>query len=500
MSELSKHLRYFTCLALIFYASNVENFANSVTQHNAFEELKSLQSMMDSDEYDKVLTRSQSILLNAGQKNDLYLIASYYAGIASYHKKNYLQSSRYLLNYKSDEGISSLDELANLYWGLNLVQLGYKLPAIHELRKFKKKYKDSFFYPEAVYHIALINFEYNSLSQSIEDLNELNSFRVENDLKIRIHLLKGKILIGLSRYAEAEAEFLNAKNLADNDGSIYCHEAMSLLIKVAGQQYRWSDSVFYYNQIQESNLSQIQRIDAAAYVMSSMEQMDNLDLGIINLERNLLNCRDSYLYDSCYEATNVYVNFLLKDKTPREVINKLRNLISESSDKNSVIEMWAFAGLEVLENFFPENLSEIRVYYKNLADRFEVNEFSNRSLIKIADHFLESNPQISINCYREIKNRGDSVYLMTALLRLHRLYNDQGIEESVEITENELKHAAIIYGENDFNSLTKDDKILFDQIMDNQSGMIVDSNAMNELVCSSISPKRLAVRKISKRK
>ena len=162
--------------------------------------------------------------------------------------------------------------------------------------------------------------------------------------------------------------------------------------------------------------------------------------------------------------------------------------------------MWAFAGLEVLENFFPENLSEIRVYYKNLADRFEVNEFSNRSLIKIADHFLESNPQISINCYREIKNRGDSVYLMTALLRLHRLYNDQGIEESVEITENELKHAAIIYGENDFNSLTKDDKILFDQIMDNQLGMIVDSNAMNELVCSSISPKRLAVRKISKRK
>ena len=125
---------------------------------------------------------------------------------------------------------------------------------------------------------------------------------------------------------------------------------------------------------------------------------------------------------------------------------------------------------KVLENFFPENLSEIRVYYKNLADRFEVNEFSNRSLIKIADHFLESNPQISINCYREIKNRGDSVYLMTALLRLHRLYNDQGIEESVEITENELKHAAIIYGENDFNSLTKDDKIIFDQIMDSTLG------------------------------
>ena len=72
--------------------------------------------------------------------------------------------------------------------------------------------------------------------------------------------------------------------------------------------------------------------------------------------------------------------------------------------------------------------------------------------------------------------------------------------EVVEITENEIKHAVIIYGENGFNSLTKDDKILFNQIMDGQSDMIVDSNAMNKLVCSSIFPKRLAVRKISKRK
>ena len=92
------------------------------------------------------------------------------------------------------------------------------------------------------------------------------------------------------------------------------------------------------------------------------------------------------------------------------------------------------------------------------------------------------------------------MYLLTALLRLYRLYNDQGIEESVEIIENELKHVAIIYGENFFNSITKDDKVLFDQIMDSKSGMIVDLNAMNELVRSSISPKRSALRKITKRK
>ena len=76
------------------------------------------------------------------------------------------------------------------------------------------------------------------------------------------------------------------------------------------------------------------------------------------------------------------MNFLLKDKTPREVINKLRNLISESSDKNSLIEMWAFVGLEVLENFFPENLSEIRVYYKNLVIDLRLMNFQTGPLLK----------------------------------------------------------------------------------------------------------------------
>ena len=87
MRELSKHLEYFACLILIFYAANAKCLSKSKTQQNDSDELKILQKMMDSDEFDKVLTRSQSILLNVGQKNELYSIASYYAGIASYIKK-----------------------------------------------------------------------------------------------------------------------------------------------------------------------------------------------------------------------------------------------------------------------------------------------------------------------------------------------------------------------------------------------------------------------------
>ena len=59
MRELSKHLEYFTCLILIFSAANAKCLSKSKTQQN------------DSDEFDKVLTRSQSILLNVGQKNEL---------------------------------------------------------------------------------------------------------------------------------------------------------------------------------------------------------------------------------------------------------------------------------------------------------------------------------------------------------------------------------------------------------------------------------------------
>ena len=87
MRSFSRYLRHFTCFIIIFYAANANCFANAVTQQNDPEELITLQKMMDSKEYDKVLSRSQAILLNVDQKNELYSIASYYAGIASYHKK-----------------------------------------------------------------------------------------------------------------------------------------------------------------------------------------------------------------------------------------------------------------------------------------------------------------------------------------------------------------------------------------------------------------------------
>ena len=54
-----------------------------------------------------------------------------------------------------------------------------------------------------------------------------------------------------------------------------------------------------------------------------------------------------------------------------------------------MIELWAFVGLEFLENTKLKNNSEIKVYYQNIVERFEFDSLSNRSLVKIADYFQD---------------------------------------------------------------------------------------------------------------
>ncbi len=494
LNKLGSLISLFFVIGICFSMS----FANPRKDLDETLELKTFQRMIDSQEFDAVLERAQAFLLNLNEENNLFSIASYFAGVASFEKKNYLQSSRFFLNYKSNENVGELDELANFYRALNLVRLGYKRPALKALNQFKEKYTNSYFYPEVIYQISLINYGFNNAKEALKSLNKLTVFHSDNDLKIRSHILKGKVFTSLNRYPEAEAEFLKAKNFSDSDESNYYNDALCLLVKASGQQYRWSDSLYYYEQLMANNPSQFQKVRAAAYVMISMEQMDKIDEGINALEQSLFEFKEPYLYDVCHESINVYLSYLRKKHTSESVNSRIKNLFSESNDENPLIELWAFVGLEFLENTKLKNNSEIKVYYQNIVERFEFDSLSNRSLVKIADYFFKIDPQTSINCYRKIISRGNSEYILVSLLRLHKLYTQKNLNELIKSTEQELHYAASVYGDVFFQSLTEDEKNLFKRIMDSQKKSNLDSNNISEILRRLILPKRLALRKIAK--
>ena len=69
------------------------SFANPRKYLDETLELKTFQRMIDSQEFDAVLERAQAFLLNLNEENKLFSISSYFAGVASFKKKNYLQSS-----------------------------------------------------------------------------------------------------------------------------------------------------------------------------------------------------------------------------------------------------------------------------------------------------------------------------------------------------------------------------------------------------------------------
>lgn len=172
LNKLGSLISLFFVIGICFSMS----FANPRKDLDETLELKTFQRMIDSQEFDAVLERAQAFLLNLNEENNLFSIASYFAGVASFEKKNYLQSSRFFLNYKSNENVGELDELANFYRALNLVRLGYKRPALKALNQFKEKYTNSYFYPEVIYQISLINYGFNNAKEALKSLNKLTSF------------------------------------------------------------------------------------------------------------------------------------------------------------------------------------------------------------------------------------------------------------------------------------------------------------------------------------
>ena len=113
--------------------------------------------MIDSQEW---LLSELALLLNLNEENKLFSIASYFAGVASFEEK-IICNHHVFLNYKSNENVGELDELANFYRALNLVRLGYNRPALKALNQFKENTLIRI-YPEVIYQISLINYGFNA--------------------------------------------------------------------------------------------------------------------------------------------------------------------------------------------------------------------------------------------------------------------------------------------------------------------------------------------------
>ena len=275
----------------------------------------------------------------------------------------------------------------------------YKVPALRALDKFIKKYEYSYFYPDVIYNKASVLFSLNKFDESIKNLQKLDSYHLDSDLKIRIHLLKGKSLIKLSRFAESEAEFLNAKISSQKLDKSYLDEASSYLVKVSGLQYRWDDSLLYYKEFKQGVTTSIHALNASAFVLVSMEQMDRIDEGIEDFEGILITLRLPFLQDLFSEAISTYVEFLIKRYGYEESISRVRNLMSHSSLNDSLIEVLAMIGLEVIEQNSSKRSEEIEVYYKNFVDQFRLNDLSNNTLLKIAKYFSKMDYEIAQTYY-----------------------------------------------------------------------------------------------------
>ena len=83
LNKLGSLISLFFVIGICFSMS----FANPRKDLDETLELKTFQRMIDSQEFDVVLERAQAFLLNLNEENNLFSIASHFAGVASFEKK-----------------------------------------------------------------------------------------------------------------------------------------------------------------------------------------------------------------------------------------------------------------------------------------------------------------------------------------------------------------------------------------------------------------------------
>jgi tetratricopeptide (TPR) repeat protein len=455
-----------------------------------------LQGLLDSKRYDELLKISQSIALTVDEDDIRFALSSYYGGVASFRKRKFKDSIKFFQNYRSSVRLESFDEMAEFYWASNLIELDYKIPALRSLDEFIEKYPDSYFYPEIIYRRATILFLLNKFDESIKSLEKLGSYKIGSDLKTRIHLLKGKSLMKLSRLAESEAEFLNAKISTQQSDQSYLNEALSYLVKLSNLQYRWDDSVSYYGEFNETAASTIHKLNAAAYVMGSMEQMDRINEGIEGFEDILTTLSVPFLHDSCDEAMSIYAGFLIKKYGHEKSISRVGNIMSESSGNESLIEVLAMIGLDIIEQSNSKRSEEIRAYYESLVNRFRINGLSNNSLLKIAKYFSTTNYEVARDYYNEVLKREDYEFSYSALLGLFKIYDAYEEIELIDSVSSGLNAAFKINGMSFPSYLTPQDRNIIDNIIG--SDLSSDDEVIIKELDKLVFPKRSAIRKISK--
>ena len=170
--------------------------------------------------------------------------------------------------------------------------------------------------------------------------------------------------------------------------------------------------------------------------------------------------------------------------------------MSHSSLNDSLIEVLAMIGLEVIEQNSSKRSEEIEVYYKNFVDQFRLNDLSNNTLLKIAKYFSKMDYEIAQTYYNEVLKRDDYEFTITALLGLFKLYDEYEEIELIDSVRRRLNSLVKINGMSFLGNIALQDRHIINSIIG--SDLPSDDEVIIKELDKLVSPKRSAIRKISK--
>lgn len=418
--------------------AGVGEIANSISRKpsgavGSVGSVEGVEEAFKNGDYRKALAEARSLRAKSSAGSTDRDVADFVAAACKYYLGEFHEAQPILDAHVKSFPNSRHRESALYYQASNHVRLRQWKIGADLLDNYIASYPESLLLEFAMFDRATCHSELGEGSEAVKLIEKLERDFIYSKVRDRALVLKGDVLQESGDLAGAQAAYLRARTAAKElKHSELDARCLANLVAVTAARGQNETAVNYYESFFESYRSSPYATKAARGGLVAMKARGGLDSGLENMERVLQGMPQNIDASIMNETLVEYAKFYREKHGPEKLLRQLGNLSSSTQGSARLKEQLVIARLEALETYFPQNVAEIRVFYKEMRAKFKPRDLSATNVLKIADYIAEQNPEESIEWYDNALSRGGSLHRARATLGLAKAQARSGKEREAE--------------------------------------------------------------------
>jgi outer membrane protein assembly factor BamD (BamD/ComL family) len=392
-----------------------------------------VEALFKKGDYRLALAEAKKLRSGSGAGSADRDVADFVAGACNYYLGRFQEAQPLLDSHVKQFGGSRHRESALYYQASNRVRLLQWRVAGGMLDRYISAYPESLLLEFALFDRATCHSGLGEGDRCLQVLERLERQFIYSKIRDRALALKGDVLKDAGDLAGAQASYLKAQEAAEElkhpELDARCLANLTAVAAARGQN---DLAIKYYNTFFAKYPTSRYASKAALGGMPALLATGDGDSGLEKLERLMQAMPESTEASVIKDTLVEYSRYYREQNGSDQLLRRLGDLSSTPEGSQRLKEQLLIARLEALETYFPDRVAEIRVYYRQMRDRFKPSDLSAANVLKMADYIAEDDPAGAITWYQNALARGGTRHRASATLGLAKANAANGDDRAAE--------------------------------------------------------------------